>query len=317
MKFVIIGILLMYLLSSCSENEGSLPKEKTDTYSDNIITIQGITQTKEYTAQIAIPKQGRPDKVLYYFHGTSGNVDSWKNDVTLLNLPEKDKITIISISYGPLWFITVDGNTDSPIIPIKQFAEVLIPEIESKIYTPVTERIVWGISMGAYNATLLSLYYPELFDSVIINSPSILLESPYASEKELKKYIRKMEIKYLPLKDKILSFLGKDNPIKSHLYSMINNQKYRFPSESSWDSNDIIQVAQNVRKSQTHYFISCGTKDQYSFYEGSAILEKVLNKKGYKVTFQKIRNGNHLSKDYLAIKYFILNEIGEITNEQN
>ncbi len=298
-KIFLILLFIICLSASCNHKNGTEIINGA-----NIIKIEGHSE-KTYTAEIYIPENCKEGSVLYYFHGHSGNASSWRNDYGNLVVEADIAPAVISISFGSMWFLTKGGEKNEPIIDVDTFVTDIMKDLESRLNFKVSERYLWGFSMGAYNAALLTCYYPSLFKKVVLNAPSILMVSPYSPEEKISSYISEMEQKYLTITSKIKKILTGNSHIKTIILALGDFQKRRFPTEELWDRNDILQLAPNLEHFPETY-ISCGTKDGNSFYEGAKAFFRILKDKGMNITFESIDGGGHNSKDYKSIKQFLL-----------
>jgi pimeloyl-ACP methyl ester carboxylesterase len=99
--------------------------------------------------------------VLYFFHGAGGNerqTPAWTDG----------KFTTIAISWGRVWFLK-DDKLDA-------FVHEIIPALEP---SNIGRRVVYGGSMGGFNAYLAWSQAPELFVAAAFVCPAFVTSSPF------------------------------------------------------------------------------------------------------------------------------------------
>jgi enterochelin esterase-like enzyme len=115
--------------------------------------------------------QGNNGDIAYYFHGKSGNADSWGKDNDFAQPIHKywsdKKIKpplIVSISFGGEWLLTPKLSSPESGL-LEKLTINVIPKIEGTLFKP-RKRIILGKSMGGLNALIAGLSQKELFKKV-------------------------------------------------------------------------------------------------------------------------------------------------------
>ena len=305
----IISLLLLFiiLVSACSTKE-VFPTAESGIKTMNLI-IKPSDSNLVCKVSLYIPKNSNRNKVIYFFHGDAGNSESWLSFSEIFKtVADKQNMAVASVSFGPKWFLVNSGSKDAPHITIPSFINEIMPEIENHISSAITNRIVSGFSMGGYNAAQLAYRKPKLFSQVILISPSILPVYPYDSETTIKEYIKEMEKKYGGIKQTLRKLILGHSRIESSILYVLSYQKKRFPSKSVWEENNMLGFVKNTVIGENSFpptYISAGTRDINSFYEGCLILHSQLLKNNTDVKFDSL-NGGHLVHDSKSVIKFIL-----------
>lgn len=225
--------------------------------------------------------------IVYHFHGRRGN-ESWWNDDTYYtgdlyrewsNL-KIDPPIVVSVSYGPLWLL--DSNNLMEV-----FLKDTLPEIESNIEKPISNRLVVGESMGGVNAILLWLSAGEMFEGAASLCPPLPTITPQASFADM------------------FAYLEESNTTWQKAAMMIVMGRYLFPDEESWAVNNPIEVAKNTDfGSKGPLYLSCGAKDDWGCMLGSNELKTTAMNRGANVLWHP-RPGGHCDIDNTSLAKFL------------
>lgn len=127
----------------------------------------------------------KANQVIYYFHGIFGNENQWiHNDITkklykMMLESDTGSPTIVSISYGPVWLLTAKNSKKfSGLLDSWNLKNILKFE-EKNLNFKVSQRYVFGDSMGGHNGLVFYLKNQDLFKKVILICPATLATSPF------------------------------------------------------------------------------------------------------------------------------------------
>ena len=237
--------------------------------------------------------EGQPpsDTVLYFMHGGGESASHWGRWRPAEDLARAYRErglpvpTVASISYGKLWVLTERGSSkDSGLL--ERFTDEAIPFIEAKTGAP-KRRLLWGLSMGGFNAVQLLLKRPGLWASAVLSCPAVTVLAPTAGPAEVKEYVART---------------GAD---ASKAGWMFDYTKRYFPDDASWARADPMRLA-GAAGALPPVFLECGDRDEWGFFEGAERLAKTLEGGGHAVTFDRVAGGKHCVVDSGRVARFLL-----------
>lgn len=236
-----------------------------------------------------------PD-VLYYLHGITFNEKTWRRKDFYPEMIRQvwkyenvEAPTVISVSFGPTWLL-VDQNTSPKSGLLDVFLKAVMPRVEAGIGGVKGKRLLIGESMGGFNATQLVLKAPGEFSKAAILCPAITAVSPYATPDEVKAYIAR----------------NKADPKKVALALQVS--KYFVPDATTWDAiAPLSQAATRLNDRTPDMYLSCGSSDEYGFYEGVAKFADIASKNLNHFTWHPIFMGPHCSVDAGSVAHFLVN----------
>lgn len=238
-----------------------------------------------------------PSAQLYFLHGAGGHAKLWGQ----LNLARKfyeyfrerdlPAPAVVAVSFGSYWLLTENNGT------VGSFISKVIPHIEEVIGAP-DRRILWGISMGAFNALQVLFRDPSLWNAAMMSCPAIAKLPPNPDSKDWRAYVSRTGAWW------------------TRVEWMAHFLKKELPTPESWARHDPIAMALRLgsaslttgRSGQAFppMYISCGDKDEYGFFEGAKELGRVLNAAGHPVEFWRIPNGKHCAIDTESLMNFLM-----------
>ena len=227
-----------------------------------------------------VPKSINSD-LLYYFHGNGNSEYGWSeapfyNEIYNqwgINAPR-----VLSISYGSSWLLA-EKNTSVLSGMYEHFVHFAIPMLESKLSLNPEHRLLFGISMGGFNAAQIYLKSPELFLKVALGCPAISILSPFSNDTDINAYAKRTKADYYYISN-ALKFVAS-----------------YFPDLESWKKADPIALAtKRVSSESPALNISCGDLDEYGFFEGAKIMGDIVSARGGSVEWHLLP-GYHCTID--------------------
>lgn len=269
------------------------------TYKRNVASIDSTCmhmKTSTDWSYCFTPGTGKnANKLIYYFHGGGGSAKSWLDSH---NYPEGirqywkenaiDFPSVIAVSFGPMWLLANrSSNPKSGLYEV--FQHEIVPFIESTLMKSKTkERIVIGESMGGFNAGTFALRNAKLFTKIALLCPALGLEDQ-ASFSDIKSYIEAT---------------GAD---ASYAHFLFKTRDEYFPSwqEAHAESPMALLNQLDSEVQSPRFFLSCGDKDQYGFFEGAKQFVDILRQKRMNVIWKAETGGKHCSLDLDELNKFL------------
>lgn len=192
--------------------------------------------------------------VLYFLHGLGGNEQflvtsgGWNLIEDLWQQHKIGEFLIVTPDAGASFYINSrDGRVHYEDFVIREF----IPFIDHAYRTSALRRSrgIAGVSMGGYGALHLAFRHPELFASVSANSAALLDKLPD---------VRVADPQESPLL-RVLRAFGTP------------------PDPALWRRNDPLALARNARLAGLKIYFDCGTEDDFGFFRGASVLDKILS----------------------------------------
>lgn len=225
--------------------------------------------------------------IIYHFHGRRGN-ETWWNDDTYYSgdvyrsweLHDIEEPTVVSISFGPLWFLKKEELLDF-------FVDVVMPKVESQLGTEIEKRRLVGESMGGVNAISAVFNTRDIFDKAASLCPILPVVSPYSSYIDIFQHIENSETTWH--KAALMIFIG----------------RYLFPTEQSWEDNNPMNLVSNAAPVNTgDLYLSCGEKDEWGCMDGSLQLVELAKDRGLNIEWEP-RPGGHCDIDSESLAIFL------------
>jgi pimeloyl-ACP methyl ester carboxylesterase len=216
--------------------------------------------------------------VIYYFHGNGESERGWETaeHATLVRyLPEQPMV--IAISLGKTWFLD-DGLRS-------RFVDSIIPHLETKLAIKPNSRVLFGESMGGFNALQVYFKSPGVFNKVVALCPAVPGTSPYATSEQVELFLRQNPAVHRKLftkwRDKLLSC---------------------FSTPSRWEAHDPNQMALNLALTSTPLLLHAGDKDPLGFFPRTLQLKKQLRSRRANVSWLPIVGGSHCTQSPTSLR---------------
>lgn len=239
-----------------------------------------------------IPGSKNLDRV-YFLHGLLGSERSWESVADTYEQEwsrlGKDAPTVVSVSFGRVWLMAHASGGEVAGRHLEVFAKTAIPLIEKKLGVTGGRRLLYGRSMGGFNAAEVYLWHPELFSRVALICPALAEISPWASDEEVDKYIERSGAS---------SFLV-------HQAQRIAQEN--FASEEKWNLIAPLVVGKTqIRGNSPHLLVSIGQSDEYGFFEGTKQFAELAQKQKVPSVQWLPVSGGHCAGDDAAIAKFLI-----------
>lgn len=221
---------------------------------------------------------GASREVLYFLHGRGQNHRSWSRwgpardyyrSLAERGVPAP---TVVSVSFGRVWLLTERGPHRLNGL-LETFVREAMPRAEA-LTGPPSRRLLWGFSMGGFNAAQLVLRYPELWSAAVLSSAALPTVGPYPGRRELLDYRRRTGAGWLQVE------------------FMRRAVRPYFRADGSWDRHDPFQLARRAERLPPIY-IECSDRDHYGFLEGSRRLYEELLGAGHTASFEACEGQGH------------------------
>lgn len=199
--------------------------------------------------------------VIYFFHGLNGSQNTWQSfrlRETLFNTYGSNRPKVISVSFGPRWFLSDVERIFKPS-RLATFHKKVQYEIEEDLGFKVENRFAVGESMGGFNALRIMFDQPEKYKKVVALCPAIATISPFSTAKKTYEYLERN-----PSVDIKILFLVSG-------FSLME-----FPFPYLWDRNDLLKLVDQNQKPLPRLFMSSNSQDMYGFNEGAEIFAEKL-----------------------------------------
>lgn len=211
------------------------------------------------------------ETVVYYLHGNGGSEKSWataEHDrlVQFWQSAKGSFPTVVTISFGTNWFL----NNERQSLLVSN----VIPFIERTMGINPQRRVLFGESMGGFNAAVLFKKRPKFFAKVAIVCPALYSLSPFAETAAIDK-----EAESLPPAG------------RKFFYKWLSRQASAFRTEAEWTENNPLNVSETVR-GRTVFLLGDG-KDSLGFFEGANLLRSKFLQQGVRLKWWLIPQGDH------------------------
>jgi predicted esterase len=296
-------VISVVFAAGCGEKDATPPPDRSD------FEIHRSAVHPQCSYGIYRDPRGRDDlTVLYYFHGSGGDVRTWLGqgrpvidawDPSTTRFP-----LVIAVSCGPEWVAYPEGI--SPEKPsLDAFVRDLIPEMEKIAGVKPHHRIAFGFSKGGTNAAQLFFRYPELFHEAVLVSPLVYPISPEASPRQIEELARSSGLPAGGPLERAKDFVQGRSWIERNIANNLAREKSYLISPIDWPRADILSnIRRDPKGSPRRLYVSSGRLDEIVLFPGASKLAEEAGAKGYEVDFQAI-NGGHMSLDAARIAAFL------------
>jgi acetyl esterase/lipase len=230
--------------------------------------------------------------VLYYLHGGGGNEHQWESSSSGIRdawaKSGHQAPVVITVSFGLAWFLVEKNSLETSRI-LSFFLSQVMPAMEKKaLGGPAQRRMLMGSSMGGFNAFQLLLNAPPTtFQKVAIVCGAFINLSPWASEKEIEEFARKIGVPARDLRE-----------FREIVQAFV-------PDEATWLSRvSPLDLALTRFRGHPAKILVAGNSQDAHFFEGSRLLAAAFRAGGVKVE-EKIWPGYHCELDSAALADFL------------
>jgi len=245
-----------------------------------------------------------PD-VVYHFHGRFGKAETWGETdyyTQLVRDEWKSKGVqtpkIISVSFGPVWLLAEKNNSAYSGL-FEAMRDQVIPAIEQLHGAPAGRRILWGESMGGFNALQMSLKTNLFVKSAVLCAPVAYGITPFDPEEKIEQFI---------MNSAAYAYHGQAGlqKIVENVGSMVMMAKAVWETDANWQKSDPLVLASGADKALTpEMYINAGYYDTFALYEGNIELVKRLLQKGVKLEWHP-EWGGHCQIDIPSLARFLV-----------
>ena len=285
--------------------ESAIPPDRADKYTQECTDYND--PVSPWHVCITKTKGSSSKDVLFYFHRDSNDRCAWlaaprPGSVYRAKAAEwweengKQSPTVVVFSIGPRFLLTLEGGR----YPVSWFVESVLPEIRKKLGPKRGKYIIWGTSMGGFNALQLYLRYPGLWDKAVLNSPLIPVCDPFAGD-GVTSCILDTSVPQIPL-------LTRES---------LNLIREFYPTGETWSAADPLKAAPRLlNRRYPPLLIEIGASDEFGFYPGTDRFREIASEKGVSVEYivHGAKSGpfwkvpNHLYFDAERFAEFIVDE---------
>ncbi len=240
------------------------------------------------------PVNNEPAGLLIFFHGAGGSADSWQSfGRNIENYWKKEGMApplVVSISRGPVWFLTGETSLISQDLINVVREEILLP-LETQYKLP-EKRTLIGLSMGGFNALSFYVSDPDYFNRILLISPALITVSPFSSSKEVDDYAARTQA--YSFKQKIKTLLAGKKIYTGNINTIISNLKTAAATEEDWELINPLQKLEKMKEIPGKFLIASAKKDIYGFQEGIEELRLLLIKENALTDFIEVDDTRHL-----------------------
>jgi pimeloyl-ACP methyl ester carboxylesterase len=253
------------------------------TEDDLDIECQGLFSVKKWSYCITKTKGSTNPDVIFHLHQAGGNehhwIEKWQETRNIWRAQGFQPPTVISVGFGPIWFLA-EKNSSSVSGLFGYFIETVMPEMEKLIGGVRGKRMLFGESMGGFNAMQLYFKRPDLFTRIAAVCPAITTVGPQSTQAEVDAYIAR---------NKASKF-----KVDWHMRGL----RQFFPDKAAWDKANPFALLQNFGApwNAPELFMSCGTEDSWGFYEGASQLALELVKRSQSTVTWHSMKGDHCAR---------------------
>lgn len=232
------------------------------------------------------------DVYLYVLHGKDMSEEYWNDSsqypAQIQKYWQEQSMRppkVITISYGPLWFIT-PKMTKKDTGLLENFRNEVFQTIEKRLGEPKYRMLV-GDSMGGINTLTLTFYMGELFQRVAVLCPPLYDLSPFSSWSDIWEFIKKTGAR------------------PKSMMTVFTVARVLFTNDDEWKKFSSIELMRqaDAKKLPTMY-VSSGLYDEFGNYDGVLELVSEAQKKGVNLQWRPLFGG-HCAADIPSLAEFL------------
>lgn len=311
MKVLKFLIVLVFIMSGCSSlppkpdpGPGPIPGEELKVGNN----CGGLT-LDEISFKYCIYNDGSASKdILYYWHGTMDNEQSWTKGSLLgaegfKNLKKVQAVwkakgvhpRVIVISFGASWYMTKHKN-DKHGGSHAWFSDKVMPELEKRAYPNGLkgDRYLMGSSMGGRNALNAYLHKPSLYKKAVFLYPSLPYCKPYIS-------VFTGILCYKELVDEGTA----GNLTTVGAIAATEQVKAFYPTKELYEADDPFLKVEAANSSYPPVQMQVGSKDDFGFQKKTPEMAAKLQGKGVSVEYHLNPGMKHQQFDTDKVANFL------------
>lgn len=261
------------------------------------ICQSGRERWQSFTWCLKVPRDFRSRTLIYFLHGRGGDENAWKIGIRP-NLEADWRSrnvappAVATITFGSSWFVSEQPGMLSRSTQ-ELLLSVIIPAIESKLPAAPSARVLYGESMGGFNAIQLFTKDPARWNRVALDCPAILAVGPTSSPAEVEGFIQRQ--KGVGRRDLIQKWLG-----------ILNNA---FHAKGVWAIHNPLTLAERADVNSPPVLVIADDHDEFGFYEGTRAFVQKLKDRGVRFEAQTVPNGTHCTQSpvsFAALSNFLM-----------
>ena len=235
-----------------------------------------------------------PD-VVFYLHGIGGSEQEWATFHGLNDIRDswthsgQQAPRIVTVSFGKAWLLAEKNSSKNSGL-FELFTESVLPALEQELGGIKGRKILFGLSMGGFNAVQILLKKPKLFSKVVLACPALTHVSPYDSNADIQAYIDRTHA----------------DPLR--VLRAVALARITYPDAKTWQTGDPFLLGNSlIGADSPPVLIHVGTEDEYGFFEGDQAFAELIQEKSTNELQWVLMKGGHCTFDAEKIAQFISN----------
>ncbi|MFI5360408.1 MAG: alpha/beta fold hydrolase [Elusimicrobiota bacterium] len=232
--------------------------------------------------------------LLYFLHGHGHDAENWANSGDYKAKVRRlwkdggfEPPVVVSVSFGGFWLL-IDRNQSKLSGLLEFFKTDVMPTVERDLAVSGTpRRLLFGESMGGFNAAQVVMKYPGDFARAVLTCPAVANLSPY------------------PTKEALAAYKSAPGVTAWKVSLMLHLAHKVYKTEAEWRLSDPFTIGKTLLGPRTPpLLISSGDRDQYGLYKSDGEFASLAKAQGVDVTYTPL-HGGHCSADPESIARFL------------
>ena len=253
---------------------------------------------------VHVPNANKSKDFAYHFHGMGGSEESWQNGWYYTEQIRREWKnsgamipTVISVSFGPLWALAEKNQSPASGL-FEVFTQQVLPAIEAQLGGLRGRRVLFGESMGGFNAIQMG-FKTSLFSKVAVLCAPMSETSPFASPQELEDSAKQSAAW------NYYQQTSNPNMVIEKFKLAAQLARGFYPTPTDWDAGNPLALALTKRMISTEFYVAVGFYDVYAAYEGNEKFVSLLNNNGIYPEWRP-QWGDHCSFDIPSLAQFLV-----------